>query len=77
MQGGHYSSTLQMTLAGGHEAIIWLLLDKDTDINTQGGPFSSTLQVASDGGHEAAIQLLLDKDADVNTHAPTRGMVYS
>ena len=59
-------SSLQMVSAGSHKAIVWLLLDKDANVNTQGGHFSSMLQAASAGGHEAIVWLLLDKDADIN-----------
>ena len=76
-QGGNFGSMLEAVSAGGHEAVIQLLLDKDVDINAQGGPFGSALQVASDGGHEAVVRLLLDKDTDVNAHAPMRGMAHS
>ena len=36
-----YGSVLQVALNGGHEAVVWLLLEKDADINVQGGCYSS------------------------------------
>ena len=57
---------VQVASAGGHEAVVWLLLEKNVDINAQGGEDGSTLQVALAGGHKAIIQLLLEKNADVN-----------
>ena len=53
-------------MAGGHIAVIWLLLEKDADVDTQGGEYGSTLQVALAGGHTAVVWLLLEKDVDVN-----------
>jgi ankyrin repeat domain-containing protein 50 len=32
-QGGRYGNTLQAALAGGHEKVVQLLLDKDSDVN--------------------------------------------
>ena len=61
-----HHGALQTALASGHKAIIWLLLDKDADINAQGGHFGSVLEAASAGGHKAVVRLLLDKDTDVN-----------
>ena len=52
--------------SNGHEAIVWLLLEKGADVNAQGGPFGNALQAASWGDHEAIVQLLLKKGADVN-----------
>ena len=36
---------------------VWLLLEKDTDVNVQGGENGSTLYVALAGGHKAVVWL--------------------
>ena len=57
---------LQVASAGGHKAVVQLLLEKDAHINMQGGVHGSMLHAASECGHEAVIRLLLEKDADIN-----------
>ena len=49
--GEEYSSTLQVVSARGHEAVVWLLLEKDADVNAQGAEesYSSVLYVALAG----------------------------
>ncbi len=46
-----YGTILHAALAGGHEKIVKILLDKGADVNTQGGEYSNALQAASSGGH--------------------------
>ena len=41
--------TLSVPSAGGHAAVVRLLLEKNADINTQGGEYGSALQAASAG----------------------------
>ena len=57
---------LQAASAGGHVAVVWLLLEKDVDVDMQGGECGSVLQAALAGGHMAVVWLLLEKDTDVN-----------
>jgi ankyrin repeat protein len=52
--------------AGGHEAVVELLLDMSADVNAQGGHYGNALYAASAGGQEAVVKLLLDKGADAN-----------
>ena len=51
-------SSLQAVSAGGHKALIQLLLEKNVDVHLQGGEYGNVLQAASAGGHEAVIWLL-------------------
>ena len=37
-------------------AVVWLLLEKHADVNTQGGLYGDALQVASYGSHEAVVR---------------------
>ena len=48
---------LQASSAGGYEAVVQLLLDKDADINVQGGRYGSVLQAALAHSHEVAVRL--------------------
>ena len=61
--GGEYGSTLQAVSAHGHEAVIQLLLEKDTDINVQGveESYGSALYVVSAGWSRGSC--LADKKA--------------
>jgi len=53
-------------LAGGHEVVVQLLLEKNADVHAQGRLYSNVLQVASSHGNRAVVQLLLKKDTDIN-----------
>ena len=59
----------QRTPSGGHEVVIWLLLEKNIDchIHAQGGHYGNALQVASARGHEAVVQLLPEKNTDIHS----------
>ena len=52
--------------AGGHDAVVRLLLEKHADISLQGGQYGSVLQAVSAEDHEANVLLLLKKNADIN-----------
>ena len=49
--GGEYGSALQVVSARSHEAVIWLLLEKDADVNAQEAEesYGSALYVALAG----------------------------
>ena len=63
---GQNCSLLAITAEEGYLQIVWLLLDKGADINSQSGLFGSALGAASAQGHLQVVQLLLDKGADIN-----------
>jgi ankyrin repeat protein len=67
------ASAMQAASAGGHEAMVKMLLDKGADINAQSGQYGNALQAASSRGHEAVVRLLLDKGADVNAQGGEYG----
>ena len=57
----------------GHDAMVYLLLNKGADVNAQEGNISTALLVASRGGHEGVVKLLLDKGANVNAQGKQLG----
>jgi ankyrin repeat protein len=57
----------------GHEQVVKMLLDNNTDVNTQGKYYSNALCAASVKGHKQVVKLLLNKGADVNA----KGGYYS
>ncbi|PVH91713.1 hypothetical protein DM02DRAFT_576716, partial [Periconia macrospinosa] len=60
-RGMHYNNAFRAAVSGGHEPIVRLLLEKDTDVDAQ-----EALYTASSRGHEPIVKLLLEKGADVN-----------
>jgi ankyrin repeat protein len=62
----HLARERQAASFRGHEHIVKLLLDNNTDINAQGRHYGNALQAAAAKGHEQIVELLLDKNADVN-----------
>ncbi|KAF1941674.1 ankyrin [Clathrospora elynae] len=50
----------------GHEQMVKLLLEKNSDVNAQGGRYGNALQATSYRGHEQVVKLLLEKNAEVN-----------
>ncbi|KAF2228436.1 hypothetical protein EV356DRAFT_457835, partial [Viridothelium virens] len=50
----------------GHDQIIQLLLQHNTNVNAQAGLYNNALQAASKGGYNQVIQLLLQHSADIN-----------
>ena len=51
--------------AHGHEVVVQLLLEKNTDVHAQEGCMTVHSRLLA-GGHEAVIWLLPDNYADVN-----------
>jgi ankyrin repeat protein len=64
--GGSHSMIASLL---GHSSVVQLLLDEDTDVNTQGGSFGNALQAASAEGHNQVVEMLLNKGADVNAQS--------
>lgn len=73
MRGGEYWTALQAASAGGHKAIVHLLLDKGADVNAQGGYYGTALHVAAAEGHKGIAQLFLDRGANVNEQSGVYG----
>ena len=42
-----YGTMLQAVSINGHEAVVWLLLEKNVDTDAQGGHYSNALQESS------------------------------
>jgi hypothetical protein len=72
-QQGRCGNALQVASAGGHSAVVELLLDRGADVNAQGGYYGNALQAASAGGHLALVELLLGKGADINAQGGCYG----
>ena len=67
LQGEYYKNALQAASTERYDKVVWMLLDKNADINIQGGTYSNALQAASSRGYEKIMRMLLDKNANVNT----------
>ena len=59
--GGAYGNALQVASAGGHEAVVKLLLDAGAGVNAPNiqNDFGNALRMASAFGHERVVKLLL------------------
>ncbi|KAG9255473.1 uncharacterized protein F5Z01DRAFT_653179 [Emericellopsis atlantica] len=57
---------LMFAAAAGHEASVWLLVDRGADVHARDNPGRTTLMYASKAGREAVVRYLIDKGADVN-----------
>ena len=66
MRAGRRVQQHEAAPAGGHDAVVRLLLEKHADISLQGGRYGIALQAVSAEGHEANVPLLLKKNADIN-----------
>jgi hypothetical protein len=54
----------------GHEAVVKLLLEKGTELETKDKDYGQTpLFLAAGNGHEAVVKLLLEKGAEIETKA--------
>jgi len=73
-QGRGYGNALQVASYGSHEAVVWLLLEKN--IHTQSGEYSNTLQVVLYGGHEALVQVLVEKNTEIHTQGGHFGNAF-
>ena len=60
-RGGYYGNALQAASAGGHSAVVEMLLAKGADFNAQDGDYCNALQAASAGGHVNIIRPLLEQ----------------
>ncbi|EHK16129.1 uncharacterized protein TRIVIDRAFT_228060 [Trichoderma virens Gv29-8] len=58
-------TALSWACAGGHKAIVQLLLDADVDVNSQDNDGWTSMQWASERGHEDLVRLMLDKGAKI------------
>ena len=57
---------LHMAAAGGHDAVIAVLLDNGADVNQVAVDGWSPIHFAVHNGHDAAVAVLLDKGANIN-----------
>ncbi|KAL4769997.1 hypothetical protein BDW60DRAFT_209402 [Aspergillus nidulans var. acristatus] len=57
----------------GDEAVVRLLLENGTKVNTQGTEYGNALQAASFGGYGKVVQMLLDHGADINAQGGEYG----
>ncbi|RYO88505.1 hypothetical protein DL762_003711 [Monosporascus cannonballus] len=63
-----HGNELSVAAAGGNEAIVRLVLDKEADIESKDGKYGRTLlSLAAANGREAVVKLLLDRGADIET----------
>ncbi|KAJ7483010.1 hypothetical protein B0H11DRAFT_1723571, partial [Mycena galericulata] len=72
-EGGLYGTALQAASAGGHKAIVVMLLDRGAKINVEGGLYGTALQAASAEGHEVIVVMLLNKGANINAEGGPYG----
>ncbi|MCJ1270776.1 hypothetical protein MMC22_010673 [Lobaria immixta] len=59
-------TALMWAAQGGHQAVVWLLLEKGADVNARNKYGKTALYEAVQHGHEAVVRLLLEEGADVN-----------
>ena len=55
---GSGSAALHRAAVSGHEAVVWLLLEKGAEVNVKNKYGSTALHWAAEGGHEAVVRLL-------------------
>ena len=60
------SSPLQAAAAGGHDAVVTVLLDNGANINHANKVGWSSLHLSAYNGHETMVGSLIDRGADVN-----------
>jgi ankyrin repeat protein len=59
--------TLSWAAANGREAVVKLLVEKGTDIESKDNNGQTPLSRAAGSGHEAIVKLLLERGADVES----------
>jgi len=72
-QGREPENHLHDVVSQRQEGIVWLLLERGIDVNTQGGKYGNALQAASLNGNEGIVWLLLEKGANVNAQGGKYG----
>ncbi|CZR67104.1 uncharacterized protein PAC_17003 [Phialocephala subalpina] len=64
--------TLSYAAEMGHEAVVKLLLEKGTELETKDSSGQTPLLYAAKNGHEAVVKLLLEKGAELETKSAIR-----
>lgn len=57
---------LSWAAQSGHDAVVKLLLDKGTELETKDSYDQTPLSWAAQSGHDAVVKLLLDKGANIS-----------